>query len=398
MQKQDYKFGVGNQYGPFRAGATPRQSRGLRANRAFTFAELLIVVVIIAVVTIATIPLLKPAMDSRRIREAARIVSSQFAAAQGEAVATGHTVGVWLEKLHLGGTVVGPTSTTATEGNSCMDLYLCESPQPYSGDSTNATCQVSLLPETSDAQGNIVAPINIYFASGFTPAGLVEVGDQIIFNYRGASYTITGPDTDGDGFVDAVNSTTPVTAQTILQDHGTSGWPQSPAQSAPVSYQILRLPVKSVNTPVQLPNGSVIDLSFGGLGNPSSSSNDAGWFGTLIPSPPASTFSQDTHSLAVLFDSTGRPTTLYVNGAPHDITAPLYFMIGKREQVPTVELDTSKQNWADQDNLWISINPQTGLVSTAEVAAPDASIVTVGPPQIVKSRAFATAAQAMGGK
>ncbi|HEY2826856.1 MAG TPA: prepilin-type N-terminal cleavage/methylation domain-containing protein, partial [Pirellulales bacterium] len=297
----------------------------------FTLAELMIVILIICVVTIATIPLLQPAMDSRRIREAARIVSSQFAAAQNEAVASGHTVGVWLEKLHLGGPVAGPTTTSiATEGNSCMDMYLCENPQPYAGESANATCQVSFVSEALDPQG-IRVNVNIYFPTGtFTPAGIVQLGDQIVFNYRGTSYMIDGPDSDGDGFLDQVDDITPVTAHAILQDHASS-WPQSPAKSAPVSYQILRLPVKSVNTAVQLPNGSVIDLSFCGMGNPSTSSSDVGWFGTLVTPPPQSlSFNQDTHSLAVLFDSSGRLATLYVNGARYDVTAPLYFLIGKR--------------------------------------------------------------------
>src|SRR5262245_39337514 len=66
---------------------------------AFTLVELLVVIAIISTVTLATVPMILPALDSRRIRESARIVSTQFASAQSEAIARGRSVGVWIERL-----------------------------------------------------------------------------------------------------------------------------------------------------------------------------------------------------------------------------------------------------------------------------------------------------------
>src|SRR5689334_3793267 len=88
---------------------------------AFTLIELLVVIAIISAVTLATVPMILPALDTRRIRESARIVSTQFASAQSEAIARGRSVGVWMERL-------------SADPSASMDLFLCEVPQTYAGD------------------------------------------------------------------------------------------------------------------------------------------------------------------------------------------------------------------------------------------------------------------------
>ena len=81
-------------------------------------------------------PLLLPVIDSRRIRETARIVSTQFASAQSEAMAKGRPVGVWIERLGANDT------STNLDRSAAMDIYLCEVPQPYSGDSIDSRMTV----------------------------------------------------------------------------------------------------------------------------------------------------------------------------------------------------------------------------------------------------------------
>src|SRR5262245_46825466 len=85
----------------------------LHLRRAFTLVELLVVIAIISTVTLATVPMILPALDTRRIRESARIVSTQFASAQSEAIARGRSVGVWMERL-------------SADPSASMDLFLCE--------------------------------------------------------------------------------------------------------------------------------------------------------------------------------------------------------------------------------------------------------------------------------
>jgi type II secretory pathway pseudopilin PulG len=393
MRKQDYKFAVGNRHGVSRAGATLRQSRELRASRAFTLAELLIVAVIISVVTIATIPLLKPAMDSRRIREAARIVSTQFASAQGEAVASGHSVGVWLQKIPAGG-----ASSGTVDGDASMDLYLCESPQPYSGDSESSTVIVSVSgapPTGSVTMSNA--------DSGWI--GLLRPGDLIRFNHSGPYYSLGGatqPQPDGT-LMQATAPTATIFSMTPVSqdDFDTSGHPvfrylppvafvsAGNPNGWTTNFQILRQPVRSSATPMQLPSGAIVDLFFSGIGNPDPVNAISGYFGSIA------NFDKDNNPVIVTFDRTGALEYLYVGGTQYSITLPLYFLIGKREKAPSVEPDPTRQNFVDQDNLWISLNPQSGLASTAEVAAPNSSGFSQ---QVINSRSFATAAQAMGGK
>src|SRR4029079_2294412 len=90
------------------------------------------VIAIISMVTLASVPMVLPALDSRRIRESARIVRTQFASAQSEAIARGRSVGVWMERL-------------SADPSASMDLFLCEVPQTYAGDSENSVAQVTII-------------------------------------------------------------------------------------------------------------------------------------------------------------------------------------------------------------------------------------------------------------
>jgi prepilin-type N-terminal cleavage/methylation domain-containing protein len=384
-----------------------------QTTRAFTLVELMIVVIIVGMVTVATIPLLKPALDGRRIREAARIVSTQFAAAQSEAVADGHSVGVWMEKL--------PNDSTAS-----MDLYLCESPQPYSGD-TEASTVVVQVTQTGTKPGVVEYPgaspqtvplyqaaFTINMAVDTAWVGLLRAYDTISFGFKGAKYRILGSTdsfgqpanaVDSNGFLQSTSTVIriePVDPDDFVYDYSSG----SPAlitfafrKMPPLAfvtttnptgwttpYEIVRQPIKSANTPVQLPSGAVVDLFYSGMGG--------SYLLYQAPqSPPitANQFISDAHPVIATFDRTGALEYLYVNGQQTQITHPLYFLIGKREKLASVETDPTKQNSADLENIWVSINPQSGLVSTAEVASGSGFGISA-------SRALATSAQAMGGK
>ena len=224
-------------------------------------AEVLIVVLIVSVVTIATIPLLKPAMDNRRIREAARIVTSQFASAQAEAISSGHSVGVWMEKIPLGG------ASGSVEGEASMDLYLCESPQPYSGDSESSTVIVSVT--------GIPLAGSVTMSSNDTAwIGLLRPGDLVRFNHSGPYYALNGP-TATDGTLQqsapTVFSIMPINRDDFDSSNNPAFRNLPPAaQSAggwTTTFQIIRQPVKSASTPVQLPSSAVVDLFYSGMGN-----------------------------------------------------------------------------------------------------------------------------------
>jgi prepilin-type N-terminal cleavage/methylation domain-containing protein len=388
----------------------------LHLRRAFTLVELLVVIAIISTVTLATVPMILPALDSRRIRESARIVSTQFASAQSEAIARGRSVGVWIERL-------------SSDPSASMDLFLCEVPQTYAGDSENSLAQVKV-------NGGVAS----FILSTGTDVGWqnqLRPGDLVRFNYRGAYYVILGepankvvpnPQDNTQVVLDpAADSSNPQT-KTIAISPINPANPQLPTPSlGGVPYQIYRQPVKLTGGVAQLPAGAVIDLVFSGVGSaqlwqsafPVQSGSNT-YTLTLQNGNKTSSFVDTTDAtekaanqrlpIIVTFDKTGALENLYIRGpaAPSAsggpkrvelqairLTTPIHFLIGKREKSYSLNSsNTAGQNWTDLENIWVSLNPQTGLVTTAEVAA----IPTGSTTQLHDARTYAQAAQTMGGR
>ena len=84
-----------------------------------TLLELLVVILILLMITAAAIPLIAPALDNRRMREASRLASTFISGARSRAIQTGRETGVQL--LRFNG---NPYATT---------LAYVEVPPPYGG-------------------------------------------------------------------------------------------------------------------------------------------------------------------------------------------------------------------------------------------------------------------------
>jgi len=121
-----------------------------------------------------------------------------------------------------------------------------------------------------------------------------------------------------------------------------------------VPYRIGRSPVKGGATPLQLPAASVVDLDFSSSG---------------VNVPPGSV------DLTVMFSGTGAVDSVYYGATRAIVTDPIYLLIGKRERVglyttppPPAKPEAQFSNAEDINNLWVTINVQTGLVNTEPVA------------------------------
>jgi len=383
---------------------------------AFTLIELLVVIAIISAVTLATVPMILPALDTRRIRESARIVSTQFASAQSEAIARGRSVGVWMERL-------------SADPSASMDLFLCEVPQTYAGDSESSVARVQITAG--------IPSFSLFMGTDVGWQNQLRPGDLVRFNYRGAYYAIAGepankvvpnPQDNTQVVLDSTpdSGSNPQTKTFVITPINPAN-PQLPIPSAGVPYQIYRQPVKLTGGVAQLPAGAVIDLVFSGVGSaqlwqsamPVQSGSNT-YTLNLQNTSTMSSFVDTTDAtekaanqrlpIIVTFDKTGALENLYIrgpaapsaNGGPKRVelqairlTSPIHFLVGKREKSYSLNsANAADQNWTDLENIWVSLNPQTGLVTTAEVAAIPSGSTT----PLHDTRVYAQAAQTMGGR
>ncbi len=384
--------------------------RSLRDRSGVTILELLIVLLILLMVTAAAIPIMAPALENRRMREAARLASSFISGARSKAIQNGREVGVMFQRF---------------EGKPyAMSMSYVEVPPPYAGGDTNASVQVQDL-NTAMAPGNTVAipplqtPIGWFTVniSGSCNFNLIRMYDQIQFDFRGPLYTIMGPDANTDGVLDPGGTITVALLTTTGTSQFNWPWPQTPNFSQPMSYQIIRQPRRTSDTPLQLPDGIVIDLlcsgqtlSSAGLfvsaGAIPAQPWNAAWPTSWTTNPPA------PYDPIITFTpngSVGHVITTQTQRA----TGPIFLLLGRRELMPDVAPiagggnKVEDKNIFDSDptnpkklylqNFWMTIGNQTGLVTTSEVTTNKGPIVDPTN-YLYYARAFAITSQSIGGR
>ena len=371
--------------------------------RGVTLIELMVVVSIMLMVTVIAVPAMKPALENRKIREAARSVNVYFGSARNHAIELGRPVGVLFTR-------------DSTQANPCLELQQVEIPAPYAGDVIGNAASVAVTGATTLADGTINYTVQINFIT-FNPATnapvaqpllvAFHVGDTIQFGYQGLPYTIQ-----------SVSSTTPpissATAKINLPPDYTLPWP-TPPQGVP--FQIARMPefttgvgtlaTQSAVAPMQLPTGTAIDLI-------SSGTNNGFWLGLAPASPVMLIFSPAGGVYGVYAQSpSGTPVS-------YGVVDPLYFLVGRRDRVFNVNLtgtgsaaipqistvatdilpNDGRANWQDTNNLWVTVTPQTGRITTGENAAVPYPYTagTTNAQAIVLARGFALQGQSKGGR
>jgi len=280
-----------------------RRTRQRARRRGLTLIELLVVVAIIVLLATVTISGLAPIMEGRKIREAARELNAQIARARAEAKGQSRPVGIWIQRQN-------------GRPEASLDVFLCETPPPYGGDSLSARARIT---------GNVasLAP-----ASGLQTLP-VQIGDYIRFGFSGPKYRITQVDAN---------------SQTVTFATTTDGLPPPQARDPGVPYQIFRRPIRATARPVQMPNTAAIDLAHSGMG-------------------PAGTFNAtSTEPILIVFDVDGRVKLYQGAGAPITPTADIHLLIGQAEKVGV----TTDNNLQEGSALWVTIDSVTGDVRTVE--------------------------------
>ena len=375
----------------FRPPRRPGPRRGL------TLIELLVVVSIMMLLVVITVPRMRPAMENRRIREAARSINVYLSSARSRAIETGRPCGVAIvrdENMPLAGST----------------LIQVETPPPYAGDVEGAAMRImNATPATSFPNSTV---LRAQIRSGHLSPGLLRWGDRVQFNHQGPLYRIVD---------DPADNLPPKTSYPVATDVGAdfpldppdlrkgfinfsvgtpdaSGWitdrwltlvadgvynvpwpAEWPPTSQPVPFQIFRQPVTSATLPLQLPRGVVIDLWYSGTTS-GRFANTATKKGSLPY--PTILFSPNGSVTQVAADTIGRVPAM----------EPIFLLVGRRDRVnpdPQQGAEDGRTNLADLENLWVAINPQTGYIVCAENSTGT---------NIDECRQYAREFQAMGGR
>jgi hypothetical protein len=154
-------------------------------------------------------------------------------------------------------------------------------------------------------------------------------------------------------------------------------------------YKIVRWPTKSAAAALQLPSPACIDLTWSGtdpLG-----AGPAVW--PVSAKPVLIMFAPDGTVAWIRADATSwgqQPTT------------PIYLLVGRKDKVVNPpDAGNAETNLNDFNNLWVAINPSTGLICVTDLASIGVNASVLKPsndPTAPDSRYYARRSDAMGGK
>lgn len=426
--------------------------------RGITLIELLVVIFIILLITSITIPAIQPALENRRTREAARLVNVFFNAARNRALEQGRPAGVWIERqtglseasvtLHFAEI---PKPYSGDFLDSAVSLFY----EPFGAPFRSPTIReywLIVTPRTLtggvpdrwwNAEPNaqhLIRPGDYIRFSGVERALKLNVGKRSDMRLAGGDtwvwYLAYGANKNSynGGFTGARDNDGNLVINwwdndfrglhTPLRTHLSPTQVRVPG----VSYQIFRQPQKMSAGAVQLPQGTVIDLNFSGTSSwnfhPRDNfvTNNSTLAGNPYRGKPI--FPNDETPIIILFSPDGVVDRVYSRMRNDDAriidwnswrpTSLLYFLIGDAEKIPAKSgwgpggpgaggFDQYQNNWLDLTNYWVTINPFTGLVNTAEVSdfderADPANQISFDPANIHVTRRFANQPQAMGGR
>jgi len=330
-----------------------------------TLLELLIVMAIMVMVTAAAIPIMIPAVQNRRMREASRLASSYISGARSRAIETGRPVGVMAERFN--------------GGNFAMVLSYVEVPRPYAGDFSGSKIMVS-------SSGSVTA----FTLTDTLWTNVIRCGDTIKLGFKGKTYFLSdAPTLATPGKpISVAPSTTPW--QLISRDGSPVVLPTTYAAGVP--FQIIRQPVRSSAAPMQLPEGVVVDLLCSGMGITPLSTFTAG-----------PTYTDVTFNPVVIFSPNGSVDYVTTPTGFTRATAPIFFLLGRRDLMPDVSKSQYDENLWDPgtttpalnlylSNFWIAIGNQTGTVTVAENAT------SGGATDVAGARAFVVQHQGVSGQ
>ena len=355
---------------------TPHTSR-LTPRRGVTLIELLVVISIMMLLAAYALPKLGPMAKERKIREASRSVNVFLSRARSRAIETGRPCGVVFHRVS--NDVNNPLSKAVSM------LYQAEVPPPYAGDTLDARVRMTGGGTTFLATvepGSMIQP------------NLLRIGDLMQINGQGPWYTIDSRNPDlvdlkgnpnPDGIIDGV-TITQLFLSVDRQYQGSLPWIAAPSAALP--FKILRRPARTIAQPLTLPVGTTVDLAASGTDEKDSDGAQFFFSGRedvmimFSPNGSAGLAYYDCYEITNM-----NPLTYGFVRHSEEAVKPIYLLVGWRDQidipsntdVEAVQIDPDKPeeldeetvpNWQNLSNFWITLSPQTGLISTSEIFYP----------------------------
>jgi prepilin-type N-terminal cleavage/methylation domain-containing protein len=378
---------------------------------AMTLIELLIVIVILATLTAAALPLLTPSTMERRLREASRGLNMYIAQAQAKAVSTQRPYGVALKRLSA-------ETGNAGDAGVCLEVISVEQPVPYAGFDENSRMRVAINPNNSQTvllelvtRGSANLPNTDLLPMGWDadllPGNFLRYGDVV--EALGTRYQISGevntqpsagqtagylgghPGSSQPNAAKLIAIPLNNTGQALKPVYDAGGIRVTPAllQSGntapywtePAPYKIYRQPVPASGDPYQMPEGSAIDLEVSGI-----MGELPFQAGANVISPVYIMFSPEgsierVQYERVVIDSNGNQTR---DVTPVTPSSSVSLLVGRRELIPADatlttaaltagsetenEIEKAKLNHLNLESRWVSIGASTGAVVTTENA------------------------------
>ena len=319
-----------------------RRNPTMRAMRnGVTLIELLVVATIMLTLAAVSVPTIKPMMESQVSSHAAQTVSTYLERAKARAAATGRSCGVTFEYFE------GTHDEDTGLGAASLVLRQVEEPPLFSGFSFGATATVSPDIDEYGHVGLLVYKdkrVNRVIDNEGTWGAYLRSDNQarIQFESIGPFYPLIN--VGGSYYIEKI----PGIELPIYEN---------------VSYKIARDPIATMTAPVGLAQGAVVDLEYSGTD---------------------STPFNGGRDVTVMFTPSGEVDYVLYGDEKRTPSGTIYFLIGRWDRIPAVsafELVTTEYgqetyaedglwNFEDGSNFWVAINPQTGVISTAEVDQP----------------------------
>jgi prepilin-type N-terminal cleavage/methylation domain-containing protein len=328
---------------------SPYQRRGM------TLVELMVVVLILGLLAVTVLPNLANSADSRKIREAARAVSSFVAASQSQAISGRSGGGIRIDVLP------SPMGSNVA----ALDVGMVMIPQPYCGDDPGSV--VTVDPDPSDSSMAVLTFKEglMLTTPGISDSPLTDAKNKLLRYLRirfGGSRIefmfepILPPPGSVTGTVYWAymqDGTGPSNLSDLNQTIDNTSWPQGK-----VCYEITAGPLRNGNASLTLGDGVAIDMtnSYVGTGP------------IFVPNTDPLNGDNAVH---VLFDSTGVPTSWISDGLKKPFSETLFLLIN------SVEAIQNNTSLTEPGGYWVAIDPRGGVPKVAEVNPQGAPIDTL---------------------